>query len=99
MFMRLNAGCAHQARPPRSGVGGLGDLCSDNLSPLRITVRRGVTAAGPPCTTGVQSLASRAGSNRGRATTILCGLEQFWTDYLAPAVELETPTTVPTIVG
>ena len=67
--MRVNARCAHQARPPRSGGGGgLADLCSDNLSPLRSTVRRSVTAAGLRCISGVQRLVSRAGSNRGPAT-------------------------------
>jgi hypothetical protein len=40
MFMRANARCAHQPRPPRSGgVRALADLDSDNLSPLNGMMR------------------------------------------------------------
>jgi hypothetical protein len=73
MFMGVNARCAHQARPPRrGGVDGRRDLDSDNPSPLRTTARRGCHRGQPSVTTGVQSPASRAGSNRGLATNIIC---------------------------
>ena len=71
---RLNvSGTDLEVRPPAaptalSESAGSGDRYSGNLSPLRITVRRGVTEAGPRRPAGVQSLASRAGSNRRLAT-------------------------------
>jgi hypothetical protein len=66
MFMRVNPRCAHHVRPPRSG--GLGDLDSDSCH-RRVPRRAGVSRGRPSVYTGVQSLASRVGSNRGRATS------------------------------